>query len=83
MNFLELSLSLDIVDLSRLISDLSLLTSYTLNSTANVLVVWLLIIMTQHNKFQKFHLNIDHESLYVITVQRVYNLFTMIKIIDY
>ena len=78
MNFLELLSSLSILDLSRLIFSLSLLTAYTLNSIASVILVRLLIIITQHNKFQKFHLNSDQESLYVITVQHVYNLFTLI-----
>ena len=35
--------------------------------------------ITQHKSFQKFHLNSDHESLQVITVQRVDNLFTTIE----
>ena len=39
MNFLELSLSLGILDLSRLLFDLLLLIVYTLNSIANVLIV--------------------------------------------
>ena len=80
MNFLEISPSLGILDLSRLLFNLQLLTTYTLNSIASVLLIWLLIIITQHNKFKKFLLNSDHESLYVITVQRIYNLST---IIDY
>ena len=79
MNFLELSLSLGIFDLSRLIFNLSLLTAYTLNSIAIVVIVLLMIIITQRNKFQKFILSSDHESLYVISVQRVYNLFTIIN----
>ena len=78
MNFLELLPSLGILDLSGLIFNLSLLTAYTLNSIASVLLVRLLIIITQHKKFQKFLLNSDHESLYVISVQRVYNLLTII-----
>ena len=36
MNFLELSLCLGILDMSRLIFDLSLLTAYTLNSFTQV-----------------------------------------------
>ena len=39
MNFLELSLSLGILDLSRLFFDLSLLTAYTLRLIANVPIV--------------------------------------------
>ena len=39
MNFLELSLSLGIFDLSRLNFNLSLLTAYKFNSIANVLFV--------------------------------------------
>ena len=79
MNFLEFSLSLGIFDLSRLIFNLSLLTAYTLNSIAIVVIVLLMIIITQRNKFQKLILSSDHESLYVISVQRVYNLFTIIN----
>ena len=67
-----------ILDFSSLIFNLPLLTAYTLNSIASALLVLQLIIITQRNKFQKFHLNSDNESLYVITVQRVHNLFTMI-----
>ena len=62
MNFLELSPSLSILDLSWLDFNLSLLTVYTPQSIANVLIVWLLIIIKQHNKFQRIHLNSDHES---------------------
>ena len=81
MNFLELSPSLGIHDLFKLIFNLPLLTGYTLNSIASVFLVFqLIIIITQHKKFQKFHLNRHQESLYVITVQSVYNLFS---IIDY
>ena len=43
MNFLELSPSLGILDLSRLICNLSLLTAYTLNSIASVLLGFLLV----------------------------------------
>ena len=39
LSLMELSLSLRILDLSRLIFNLSLLTAYTLNSIASVLVV--------------------------------------------
>ena len=79
MNFLELSLSLGILDLCRLIFDLSLL--YCLYTQfdcycSDCLTTDNNIDTTQ--KFQKFHLNSDHESLNVITVQRVYNLFTTI-----
>ena len=50
MNFLELSLSLGILDMSRLIFDLSLLTAYTLNSFTQVFFVSLPIIISQHHK---------------------------------
>ena len=80
MNFLELLPRFGILDLSRLILYLSLLNSYTLNLIAGDLIVLLPIKMTQHNKFQKFPLNSDHEFLYVLSVQPAYNLFT---IIDY
>ena len=46
---------------------------------AIVVIVLLMIIITQRNKFQKLILSSDHESLYVISVQRVYNLFTIIN----
>ena len=78
MNFLELLPRLGILDLSRLILNLSLLNAFTLNSIASDFIVCLSIIMTQHNKFHKILLNSDHKSLYVIRVQFVYNLFTLI-----
>ena len=53
MNFIELSLSLGILDMSRLIFDLSLLTAYTLNSFTHIFFVSLPIITSQHHKYPK------------------------------
>ena len=78
MNFIEILPRLGIHDLSRLISNLSLLNAYTLNSISSDLLVWLLIIKTQHNTFHKILLNSDYESLYNIRVQLVYISFTLI-----
>ena len=77
MNFLELLPRFGILDLSRLILYLSLYNAYALNLIASDLIVLLPIIMTQHKKFHKILLNSDHESLYVIRVQFVFNLFTL------
>ena len=49
----------------------------TLDLIARDLIVLLTIIITQHNKFHQILLNSDHESLYVVRVQFVQNLFTL------